>query len=116
MSEYRVPVRDEDGHVIAQVKYNRNLDYWDGRNWTCGSVGRHKGLTRLKDGRYVLIYGTQWQGERDWAEVISPSRALQEILRSGNLELLEEARFRELKKLYEESMIPEAEEDEEVVS
>jgi hypothetical protein len=86
--------------VIAQVEYNNNLDYWDGRNWTCGSVGHHKGLTKLKDGRYVLIYGTQWQGERDYAIVVSSEDALQEILKSNNTELLEEERFRELKELY----------------
>ena len=42
----------EDGKVIARVQYNDNLDYWDGKNWTCGSIGRHLGLTRLrKSGR-----------------------------------------------------------------
>jgi len=74
--------------IIGRVKYNNNLDYWDGHNWTCGSTGRHKGLTRLKDGRFVLIHGTQWEKERDWAEVISDERALQEILKAGNNELL----------------------------
>ena len=67
----------------------------------CGSTGRHKGLTKLKHGQYVLIHGTQWQGERDWAEIISKKEALQEVLRSGNLELLEEKRFCELKELSE---------------
>lgn len=99
--QYRVNVY-EDGDVIARVRYNQNLDFWDGRNFTCGSTGRHKGLTKLKDGRYVLIHGTQWQGEKDWAEIISPQQALQEILKSGNTELLETKKFAELKKLYQE--------------
>jgi len=85
--------------VIACVKYNSNLDYWDGRNWTCGSTGRHKGLTKLKTGQYVLIHGTQWQNEKDHAETISAEEALQEILKSGNHELLEKAQFSELKQL-----------------
>lgn len=91
-----------DGYdVIARVQYNNNLDYWNGHDWTNGGVGRHKGLTRLKNGRYVLIHGTQWQGERDYAEIITANQALQEILHAGRLELLEEPRFKELKELYE---------------
>ena len=67
----KIPVY-EDGNIIARVNYNSDLDYWDGRNWTCGSTGHHKGLTKLKkSGQYVLIHGTQWQGERDSAEIIS---------------------------------------------
>jgi hypothetical protein len=105
--EYRVNVYADEfmEEVIARVRYNQNLDFWDGRNFTCGSTGRHKGLTKLKDGRYVLIHGTQWQGEKDWAEIISPEQALQEILKSGNTELLDTKKFAELKKLYEEKYL-----------
>ena len=99
--QYRVNVYDQNGDVIARVRYNQNLDYWDGRNWQNGGVGRHKGLTKLRDGRYVLIHGTDWQGEKDWAEIISPEQALQEILKSGNTELLETKKFYELKQLYQ---------------
>ncbi len=113
--QYRVNVYenqyDLDGDVIARVRYNQNLDYWDGRNWQNGGVGRHKGLTKLKDGRYVLIHGTQWQGEKDWAEIITPEQALQEILKSGNTELLDTKKFAELKKLYEEKYLIEDDED-----
>ena len=104
-----VNVYDENGRVIAMVKANNNLDWWDGSNWTCGSTGRHKGLTRLSDGRYVLIHTTQWQGERDYAEIISEKQALQEILEADAVELLEEPKFAELKKLWEESKIKEME-------
>jgi hypothetical protein len=114
--QYRVNVYenqyDLDGDVIARVRYNQNLDYWDGRNWTNGGVGRHKGLTKLRDGRYVLIHGTNWQGEKDWAEIISPEQALQEILKSGNTELLDTKKFAELKKLYEEKCLIEDDEEE----
>src|SRR5690606_31134623 len=111
--EYRVNVYEDESmeKVIARVRYNQNLDFWDGRNFTCGSTGRHKGLTRLKDGRYVLIYGTQWQGEKDYAIVISAEQALQEILKSGNLDLLNTKKFRELKELYEQQMVAEEEDD-----
>lgn len=91
MSEQRkINVYDEENAVVARVNYNNNLDFWNGNNWTCGSTGRHKGLTKLKkSGEYVLIHGTQWQGEQDSAEVITPSQAYQEILKSGNTELLD---------------------------
>ncbi len=88
MSDDRVNVYDENGNVIARVKYNENLDIWDGKNW-CRGTGRHLGLTRLKDGRFVLIHGTQWQGERVWAEIIDEAQALQEILKAENDELLD---------------------------
>lgn len=77
----------EDGQVIARVKYTDNLDIWDGHNW-CRGTGRHLGLTRLKDGRFVLVHGTQWVGERPYAEIISEDQALQEILKADNDELL----------------------------
>jgi len=102
-----VNVYDKNDRIVARVKYNSNLDYWDGRNWTCGSVGRHRGLTKLKDGRYVLIHGTQWQGERDWAEIISPEEALQQILRSGNTDLLD--KYKDLKELYSAALVAEEE-------
>jgi len=109
--QYRVNVYaneyDLDGDVIARVRYNQNLDYWDGRNWQNGGTGRHKGLTKLRDGRYVLIHGTDWQGERDWAEIISAEQALQEILKAQRLELLDTKKFADLKKLHEESLIEE---------
>ena len=108
----KVNVCDENGNVIARVENNNNLDFYDGSNWTCGSTGRHKGLTKLKDGRYVLIHGTQWQGEEDCAEIITAEEALQQILRSGNDELLEENRFIELKRLCDSALIGEDEGEE----
>ena len=89
-----VNVYDDDNHVIARVKYNNNLDRWDGQHWTSGgALGIHKGLTRLKNGRFVLIHGTQWKGDqegvRDTAKIISEEEAVQEILKSGNDELFD---------------------------
>ena len=96
-----IVVYDRQGEVVATVSGNTNLDFWDGHNMTCGSTGRHKGITRLRNGEYVLIHTTQWQGERSQAEIITPRQALNEILRSGNVGLLEEKRFRELSELYD---------------
>lgn len=96
----------ENGKIIARVAYNHNLDHWDGHNWTSGGVGLHLGLTQLKDGRFALIHGTQWQGQRDWAEIISKERAIQEILTSGDEELLDKYGLR---KEAEKQLIEEAE-------
>ena len=86
---YRVPVRSE-GKFVARVRYNTNLDVWDGRNRTSGGVGRHAGIARLRNGSFVLIHGTDWQGERDSAEIISDDEALQAILQADNDVLLQE--------------------------
>ena len=110
--QYRVNVYEE-GAVIARVRYNQNLDFWDGRNWQNGGTGRHKGITKLKDGRYVIIVGSDWQGERDYAYIVDAEEALQEILKSQNLDLLETKKFKELKKLYNERYLLEEEEFEE---
>ena len=91
----------EDDKVIARVQYNDNLDFWDGKNWTCGSIGRHLGLTRLrKSGQYVLIHGTDFQGEQDRAEIVTDEEAYQAIISSGNIELLE--KFPDLQRFEED--------------
>ena len=79
-----------NGKVVARVQYNSNLDFWNGSNWTSGSTGRHLGITKLKkSGQFVLINGTQWQGEQDTAEIISDEEAYQIIMRMGHEELFE---------------------------
>lgn len=101
---YNDEYRDE---VVARVKYNDNLDHWDGQNWTNGGVGRHLGITKLKDGSYVLIYGTQWQGQEDYGLVVSKEEALKAILKSGNNELLDNNKYKELKELADKILIEE---------
>lgn len=105
--ESRVTVFDDKGNKVSRVRYNANLDYWNGREHQNGGSGRHKGLTKLQDGRYVLIFGTDFQGEKDRAEVISPEEALRLILKSGNSHLLKTKKFRALRKLYEEQRLKE---------
>jgi len=101
----------ENGNIVARVKYNQDLDFWDGNNLTSGSTGLHLGITKLRDGRYVLIYGTQWQGNRDQAEVVSDREALDAILRTGHEELLEEKKYAPLKELMEQELVEEEEEE-----
>jgi len=80
----------EHGEIVARVEYNDRLDHWDGQNYSSGAVGKHLGFTQLEDGRFVLIHGTQWQGERDTAEIVSPERIVKEALRGDNEEELED--------------------------
>lgn len=80
----------ESSNVIAEVKYNNNLDSYP-------HAGRHLGLTMLSDGQYVLIHGSDYEGEKDYAEIITPEYALQCILKSGNDFLFES--FPELSEL-----------------
>jgi hypothetical protein len=99
----KVPVF-EGGEVVARVEYNSNLDFWDGRNWTSGSTGRHLGYTRLKSGKFVLIHGTQWEGEKASAEVVTPSELVQAAARTGHLDDIYTA-YPELKGTLEEEEI-----------
>lgn len=88
-----------NGEVISRVRYNSDLDYWDGHNHVNGGRGMHKGITKLRDGRYVIIIGSQWEGSRDYAYVVSPEEALQEIIKSGHEELLNTKKLKGLKPL-----------------
>lgn len=102
MSKVTVYSDDTRDEVVGQVEYNSNLDHWDGHNWTCGGTGLHLGITQLKkSGKYVLIHGTQWQGAKDWAVVVSKEEALQAILKNDPDEL---EKWPELQKLYADTM------------
>lgn len=103
----KIPVYENE-KVVARVEYNNNLDFWDGRNYTCGRTGRHLGYTRLKSGKWVLIHGTQWQGERDYAEVVTAEELVQAAARTGHLDELY-AEYPELRDLLpdEEAEAPE---------
>lgn len=107
----KIYVYDDCGEIVSKVNYNDNLDFWDGSNWSCGSIGRHKGLTKLRNGKYVLIHGTNWQGEKDSAELISDYQAYLEIVNSGNTELFESGRFKDLHKFEDKLIEKELEED-----
>jgi len=86
--------------VIGDVEYNSKLDYWDGRNYSNGGTGRHKGFGQTESGEFYLIFGTQWQGEEDYAKIVSADRIVKEAIKSKNISELEE--YPELISLYEE--------------
>ena len=96
-----VNVYNDNGEFIATVKVNNNLDVWDGSNYQNGGAGRHLGITKLEDGTYVLIYSSDWQSERDYAEVITPKKAYELIMKYDDT-MLEWKAFTELKSFQEE--------------
>jgi len=65
---------------VGRIKYNNILDHWDGSRWTSGELGGHKGLSKKRNGEFVLIHGSDWVGVDDYAEIISPSEAVRYIL------------------------------------
>lgn len=106
----KVPVYEGE-KVVARVEYNSNLDFWDGRNMSSGSIGRHLGYTRLKSGKFVLIHGTQWSGEKDSAEIVTVEELLQAAARTGHLDDLYAA-YPELKGKLDEEEAPAPEPEE----
>lgn len=106
MGVYKINVYEEnpntyiDNKVIARVQYNCYLDYWNGLGWNSGLIGKHKGITRLKNGDYVLIEGSDYVGEKNFGYIIDENIALNEILKSNNMDLLKMKKFKELNELY----------------
>jgi hypothetical protein len=79
-----VPLLDVDGETgLGLVPYTSNLDYWDGHNQSNGKTGRHSGIGKLKAGGFYLCHGTQWEGERDYAETIDEATAKSLAIAAG---------------------------------
>ena len=86
------PLKDEG--VLARVKFNSIL----------GKVGnntpRHLGITRLrKTGQYVIIHADNQDGKNAYGIVVSPEQALDVVVQTGRIDLLEEGRYSILKKI-----------------
>jgi len=82
MRKYKVRCYESSNleKVVGLVPYVSNLDHWDGHNWNCGQRGRHLGVGRTKKGKYYLCHGTQWEGERDYAKIVTKSEAQEAVL------------------------------------
>lgn len=83
MSTTKVPLYHND-KCIGRVSYTDNLDYWDGNNYTCGSTGRHLGVGKTRSGQFFLCHGTQWQGEKASAEIVTEAEAKEAVMRQSN--------------------------------
>lgn len=102
-----VNIYNDDGQVIGTVAYNNNLDVWNGSNWQNGGTGRHLGITKVSDGSFVIIQGSDWEGDSDCAYVISDKKAFQLIMKYSP-ELLTEEKFKELRR-FEKDLLTEIE-------
>lgn len=109
----KVKVYKDGSELIGVVNYNEHLDYYVGTNCQNGGFGYHKGITKLKNGEFVIIEGSDYQGHESQAYVVTDKQALIEIIGSGNLELLELKKFKKLKDLYEKTMLIEDESEDE---
>lgn len=101
---YKVPVFNNQyrDRLVSRVQYNQILDNWNGSNWQRGGTGCHLGLTMLRDGTPVLIYGTQWQGATSYGVTVSLEEAANAVLETQNAdEILENPRFSKIKEFVE---------------
>ena len=67
--------------VVDGVRYNTETAtllahdvYWDGHNLE--RSGRNRWLYRTPRGRYFVVTGTLWQGERDTLEPVTQTEAM----------------------------------------
>lgn len=92
----KVPVMAND-EVIARVEYISNLDSWNSGKWYCDDIGHHRGIQKIQKGyyagRYVMIRGSDYEGEEDYGELMSTCEALREIYYYKKFGLLEEYNF-----------------------
>lgn len=89
----------QSDEIVGDVEYNEKLDTWNGRNYQSGGTGRHLGYGQTESGEYYLIYGTQWQGETDYAVIVSPERIIKEIIKAQKTDELKY--YPELLEIYE---------------
>lgn len=86
-------MRTKITQVIAGIRYDTEKaveiasnEFWDGHNYERG--GRNKHLYKTKKGNFFVGYSTQFQGEQDYVEPVSESKAMQlyEELQTHNVE------------------------------
>ena len=85
-------------HVLyTAIPGHTEADYWAHPH---PSINCQKGLTILEDGTYMIIEHRKWVEQESIGYLITKDEALNEILQAGNLTLLEQPSFKELKDLY----------------
>ena len=89
-----IPVFDRDGYIGLDVEATYNLD--DFETGDAGFNGIHAGIVRIPDGRYVFMYTSQWEGDYNYGEVISPAEALWLVRSYDHEELLSQDEFKDL--------------------
>lgn len=86
---------NENEIKIGRVRCTTNLDFWNGEYMSCGKKGQHLGLTKLRDGRFVLVYSfDDFINKKPYTDVISRERALEVINEYKHRELLKTYKFK----------------------
>jgi len=83
MTTQKVPLYNGE-RCIGRVSYTDNLDVWNGHNYQSGGTGRHLGVGKTRSGKFYLVHGTNWIGERDTARIVSEDEAKQAVMRVNN--------------------------------
>ena len=85
-------------HVLYKaIPGHTEPDYWAHPH---PSISYQKGLSLLEDGTYMIVEQRKWIEQESIGYLISKDEALNEILQAGNLALLDQPSFKELKELY----------------
>lgn len=79
-----VRLEDEAGKIVGYVHFNETL-------------ASRRGITKLKNGSYALIYG---DSENRYAVVVSDDEALDAIINAGMEKLLKTQKFKRLADLH----------------
>jgi len=104
-SKMMIDVYGEGKKVVAKVDYifvgdnviarflddKLKVDCFGGRNFELVTLSKNNYLSELRNG-YILIHS-----DKRFGEIISKEQALNEIIKSGKIKLLERKRFEELK-------------------
>jgi hypothetical protein len=98
MKEKKVPLYETKyrNNSMYTVEANNNLDYWDGRGFSCGVEYGHRGLSRTRDGKYFIIETNDRYPSRDNAYLVSDVKAYMEICYSRNYGLFQKGIFKQL--------------------
>lgn len=89
----------DGSEIVANCRITYNLDFYNGQHNCNPTNGKHKTLSKLKDGRFAII----WSDENgsNIGRVVSDEYALEEIITAKKTRLLYNKRFIKLKELYE---------------
>lgn len=104
--------------IVGRVRINQNLDFYQKNIYAetleerkkvflgYNTPGEHKGITKLKDGRFVIIRTFDNNHSqildkslKNYAYVVDNNTAIAEIISSNHAELLNNKKFKKLNEL-----------------
>lgn len=74
-SNWKDEQRPDEYGSVEEVEFDEAdencLDTWNGSNYQSGGTGMHDYMVRLGDGRILMIYRSQWQGDHTEATIFT---------------------------------------------